>query len=526
LQTFSQALQLPIPSSMAMLKTSDLGEGLDGNGAAAMFFVQIDEEDIEPASVLLLPAPNYAGLIKQGDAGKSDQKVSRIQFLGSTFAVRKLGPFAALAQTQHEKILESLTEPAEIPAEVRPLVAWIDDNDVAAVLMQHGIKVFATYVQTQISDVKETLSSLGDEGQVVGTMLAIYDQLFGLVKKEASALSLGLKIEPGNTLRIASRLRAQPQGKLTAVLSQIGPANQDLLSGLPQNDYVLALGGRMPEGLSKALLEWSTQMMVQMRSIYGLNEAQARKMAELSYGTLPDMKSMNFLLAVGQDAKTPLLHGLLGTIQVTDSKKFLQEYLKQIKDLTQLVQEAKTDRLGKTEAQKVQIQGLDAVKVVMTMPQLPGPGPAQFGEIMQKLFGADGKITAHVVAVDRTHIAMIYGNQDLLGQVTQVLKGSQPGLPTELHLAKTAALLPKQGQMIGYWSLPGTIGLVNRAIVAFGLDQQGIKPLPEPPAAPPIGFAVTVAPEEIQKEVVIPGELLQKARRYVIEVIMAMQGQP
>lgn len=522
LQKFSQRLQLPVPSGLVMLRNSGLGDGLDEKGQAALFFVQLDEDDIEPAGVLLLPTTDYDKLIANAKTGK-DAKIARIQFLDSVFAVRKLGSFAAVAQTQHEKVLESLAEPSKVPAEVEPLAGWIAENEASGVLMRHGIEVLATFVQSQIADLKESLASLGEEGQMASGVMSMYEQFFGLAKKEASALALGMKIEPTGTVRIGTRMRAKPKGELDKLLAQIAPGKQDLLAGLPQGDYVFAGGGLLPEALHKPIFDLSTKMMVQMKSIYKLDEEQAKKMAEMSLATLADMKSMSFLLRPGKDPTAPLLHGMMVGVQVTDSKAYLDRYMKQVADLARLVEEAKTDRLGKTEAQRIKVQGFDAIKVTTTMPEVPEPGRAEFQLMMGRLVGSEGKVIVTLAAVDPTHLVLVYGDETLLAESVDVLKGAKPCVSADSELAKTAALLPKDGQIVGYWSLSGTVHLVNRVIGLFGLDQQGMKALPEPPAAPPIGFSVKAVPGEVQKEVVIHGELLQKIQLYVIQVMISMQ---
>jgi hypothetical protein len=112
-------------------------------------------------------------------------------------------------------------------------------------------------------------------------------------------------------------------------------------------------------------------------------------------------------------------------------------------------------------------------------------------------------------------------------QTIEAIQQGKPGLAGNAGVAKTAALLPSDAVLTGFWSPAGTIDLVKRIVPAILPPEAGLNPkIPEFPKTPPIGMAVTTAHDELQACLVVPPEVLQAVAQYVGKIRAARGGEP
>jgi len=145
--------------------------------------------------------------------------------------------------------------------------------------------------------------------------------------------------------------------------------------------------------------------------------------------------------------------------------------------------------------------------------------------MMEAFFGKSGKIDGWMAPADEHHVVMGYVNKDRLQKMIEAIKMGEPGLASDASVSKTAALLPKDALSIGYLSPQGAINFAKWMVAAVappGVSSME-SAIPEFPATPPIGFAVTSAPNELQTVLVLPAEVLKAIGQYV-GTIRGMRG--
>jgi len=342
--------------------------------------------------------------------------------------------------------------------------------------------------------------------------------LLKAIGNEVTAYGIGLRIDDGGAVWLADWARLNPKGRLAKVLADVGPPERDLLAGLPAGPFVVVAAGVLPEELGKAMIDLSIDIMKAAPQMYGLDEQQVARLAELSAGSMAGVRGMSMMLGVGELGQ-PLYDNMAFTMTVDDTEDYLARYRKTIERFNQLVAGVEQSILKTTELSDVEIDGRPALKISMEFPitpeleQLPG-----YDEIMKKMFGPDGKMTTYMAAVDDHTIVASYTRAELLRQSLAVIKGDKPGLTTDEQLAKTAAVLPAGAQWVGYWSPQGTIDLINRAIPAFVPPAEAAFQLPAFPATPPIGLAAKTVPGGVRGYLVVPAEVIRGIGELVAKV--------
>ena len=144
---------------------------------------------------------------------------------------------------------------------------------------------------------------------------------------------------------------------------------------------------------------------------------------------------------------------------------------------------------------------------------------------MEYFFGPEGKVVGWIVPVDEHSVVLGYVNKDLLQQTIEAIKQGKPVLAADAEIAKTAAMLPPDAVTVGYLSPQGTIEFVKQTMLAAIPFVGNLKDdLPEFPKTSPIGFAINVAPNEVQKTLVIPADVLRAIMPYVGKVQAVWSG--
>jgi hypothetical protein len=147
--------------------------------------------------------------------------------------------------------------------------------------------------------------------------------------------------------------------------------------------------------------------------------------------------------------------------------------------------------------------------------------------MMKVIMGPEGKVAACLAPGDKHTVVLGYGSKDLLRQTIAAVRQGKPGLVASANVAKTAALLPKAAPFVLYQSPRGLVGLVRQVLpaamppgIAFPLA------IPDFPATPPIGLAVTAGPGALQTDLAVPPEVLTAVRQYVQGIIAKAVKEP
>jgi hypothetical protein len=204
----------------------------------------------------------------------------------------------------------------------------------------------------------------------------------------------------------------------------------------------------------------------------------------------------------------------------------LENYKRNLDAYNEVIKEAKSPFLPMVETEKGDVDGDPAVQLTVTMPQLPeDQQPPQYAQMMETMVGPGGKMASWLVPVDEHRIAIGCVTKEHLQKMIEIIKQGKPGLESNADVAKTAALLPAGAPAVVYVSPAGILELVKRMAFAMAPPEAMVNvKIPEFPATPPIGFAVTTGADEVQTCLVIPAEVLQAIVPYIAKI--RSQGNP
>ncbi|MGA2798147.1 MAG: tetratricopeptide repeat protein [Thermoguttaceae bacterium] len=521
IQTLGREMQLPIPSLLAMLKGQfNIPDGLDENGTIAVITLPPEQEGAIPTVIALLPVTDYGKFLEHLKAENVKETVTKIEVMGIPAWVRNIGGYAALTDIAHKDVLEkTLQVSKEVPAGLAPWREWLAGNDVAGVIMQPGIKRVSARAQEAIRNMKPFMAQAGDQAKAAAAMFDIYVSIFQAAEKEVSACGIGLQLDKQNVVRLTSRTALVAGGQWTRLITQKHQSGENLLKGLPNEPFVAAGGGVVSEAMFDELMKFSFNIMKSMPDLYGLSEEQVNKMSEMSSQFFKGIRGASFMLGVSQSSE-PIYSKLIGVMRVENSQVFMANYEKYLQQYSELLKDAHSPILQPPTVEKTEIGGVAGLQITMFVPQPPGGAQMpQQARVMETLMGPGGKITTWLAPVDEHNIIMGYVSKEHMQQTIEAVKQGKPGLANDAEVSKTAGMLPSDAILVGYLSPQGMIEFIKRmGSVVMPPEMKVEQKIPEFPKTPPIGFAVTTAPNELQTCLVVPGEILLAVPKYIEKI--------
>ncbi len=516
-QALGDEMQLPIPKLLAGFKqVTGIQAGLDEKSPAALVFLPPPANAEIPARVLLLPVADYDSFRDGLNPKSKTGEVTEVTFAGKSAFVRHLGAYAALTDSENAKCLESLQLAGEVPASLKRWSDWISKHDAVGVLLQPGIKSLSAKGQYLLNIMKMKLGQAGDQGKQIAAAFTMYEKLLQTAEKEISAYGVGLQLDKQNTLRASDRAELIPDGNWAKFIAQLPSAKENLLAGLPGEPYVAAGGAALSGAMIDSMMQLSFNLMKNMPQLYGLSEEQIEKMSKEAKPQFKGLHSMSMVLGVGKSDE-PLYANMLGLMRVDNAQEFMDGYEKYFQKYNELIKDSKSPLLKKMDVEKCEFAGAHGLKVTMEIPKpQTGPMPPQYDKVMEAMFGPGGKMVFWIAPADEHTVVTGYVSKEPMEKLIADLKQKKPGLVENAELAKTAALLPPDAPFVAYLSPQGTIDLVKRMLADYlPPGMQDRLSIPDFPQTPPLGFAITSAPNELQATLVVPAEVLKAVGKYI-----------
>ncbi len=200
-------------------------------------------------------------------------------------------------------------------------------------------------------------------------------------------------------------------------------------------------------------------------------------------------------------------------MRVKNSETFLVDYEKYLASYSRIAEKIKSPMFQPAQVEKTEIDGVRALKVTMSMPQMPNM-PPESAKMMERMYGPGGKIVAWMVACNEHTVVVGYMSQEPLRRAIAAIKQGKPGLAGDAGVAKVAALLPSGATWSAYLSPKGTFDFADRMMAAVLPPGSGVK-IPEFGPTPPVAMAMTTGPDEVEAHVVVPAEVFKAIGRLV-----------
>lgn len=519
---FAKRVKAPLPFSPLEKAGQELGIGnsvaLDGT----VLFAAVPGEENNPlnaAPLLYLPVKDYKAFL-EGVGGKGGDGVEEITLKnGKAMLVGKAGPFAVLTEPKFGNALKRTLKGGKAGAALAPLQTWLAEVDAAGVLTPSGVKLLSAAARKGLEQAKEKTGDLPPEAQFVGDWLKGLDQIVGQVSTEVTHLAIGLRADQTGNVDLSIRA-VFAKGSDLAKAGAKAKAVAQPLAGLPDGPFALALGGAFSEQAMSALTGFG---MKALKSVYkDVPPEQLKKIEDLSRASVKGLHGMAFALGVGT-GKEPLFHNMYAVVRVEDAETYLANAEKSAAAMSALYKDLKISGAGPTSysAKRTKIEGKPALVVTAAM----GGGddvPEIQKKMMEMYFGPGGKMVTTTVIIDKNTLLMRYAPPATMKAVLKAYQQDRAGLAKSKQIKTTAALLPQGAQWVAYVSPKGLVDLGLR--IANSVVPEGtIPPLPEFPAAAPIGFGVKLDASGLDLRLVVPADSLEAIGGY-IERIRQLKG--
>jgi hypothetical protein len=514
LQQLGRQMKLPIPSLLAKLQgPKGIREGLDKNRPVAVLAMGPGEGKIIPIMIVLVPVSDYAKFLEQFKPEDTEDGVTKIDLWGSPSAVRHVGGYAAIAGLPFRETLAKSLKPAdEVPAALKPWRTWLPQKDAAVVVLAPGIRMLSAKVQEGIARIKPALAQAGGQMKQAAAGLDMYVMLFQAAEKEVASVGFGAELDAHGALRFSKRARLVPGGDWAAFAAELKPSQQNLLAGLPDEPFVFAGGGAISKAMMGRLMHWSFNLINNLRDLYGLSEEQAKAFSELGNEKFPATRDVSFVFGAPQNGES-IIARTLGIMRVDSSETFLADYEKYLARYSRIAEEIKTSMFQPAQVEKTEIEGIHALKVTMSVPQLPNM-PPESAKMIERMYGPGGKIVAWIVPCNEHTVIFSYMGQEPLWRAIAAIKQDKPGLAGNADVAKVVALLPSGTTWSMYLSPKGMFDSLRRTM-AFMLPPGTAPKIPEFGSTPPLAVGLTTAADEVEAHLVVPAEVIEAIGRLV-----------
>jgi hypothetical protein len=528
IRTLSEQIRVPVfgggPLAAAKLMTH-VGDGvLDDKRAAAIAAVPAAHSGDHPEPIVLVPVIDYEAMLKSlGGENSEPEKVtdaiSRVTVAdgASKALVAEKDGYAIFVEVANQKLLEAvLAGKKSVSTQVAPWREWIDGSDAVVVITEPAVKMLAKRGGDELDKAKAMFETMGEQGAQVVAAFGMYQNLLHFMGEELTAVGIGVTIEKDGSLRLSSQGMLTPDGKMAEWIKNVEAPSTNLWAGIPNKPYALALGGTLPEPLVKALMDVSVDMMRLGPNIYGLDEAQTKKLAEISAKSMKDVQGMSFAIGPFDSGKS-IYQGMYGAMRVGDSKAFMDRYADVIKAMAELSTDAKNSPLSSMATKPVEVAGHAAIEVTMDLSGMfDNPALAAQGPMLKAMYGPEGKMTVYLAAANEHAVVFAYDDAQGLEAALKAVE-SDASLSADPGVAAMAKRLPKGAQWCGYWSPQGTVKVVEAIIQKLSPAGNDFK-LPEFPKTPPVAFAAKASGNTVYKELLIPVEILKEAQPYFMRL--------
>lgn len=517
IQAMGQRMKLPIPSLVPNKGAQDETiAGVDHSRPIALVLLPTDQG---PTLVLYVPVNDYAAFIEQLGAEDTDRQITPTSLMGQPVIVGDKSDHAVITWPGNQALLQKMLSEDVPPQGVTAAVkAMVGKHDVTAVLTSSGVRMLTALGLDGLEKLKANMrETLGEDNPALAG-IEVYVHILAAIDSEVASAAVGLKLEEEGSLRVREQVWVRPSGKIAPIIRDIKPYDGDLLSGLPKTPYVIAFGGVIPAAAMQPMMNFSENLMKAMPELYGLSAEQIDEMMEMSIKYLPDLHGMSFLLGVGQE-DTPLYSEMLGAMHVRDAPGYISSYREFWAELDEVIGDAEGSFFQDATLEEVNLDGIPVLKISMPIPEFQGlnmPNQNELDVLMEKFYGPGG-LTMYLAAADDDTVLMAYTDTALLREALRIANDEPRQFSQDQNIVSTSRQLPTSAHAIGYWSPAGTIAFVNRMLQLVSGPEAGVR-LPVFPQTPPVGWTITVTPEVVTTDTVIPAEIFEALGPYVQQV--------
>ena len=230
------------------------------------------------------------------------------------------------------------------------------------------------------------------------------------------------------------------------------------------------------------------------------------------------LRSMSMVMGPPKPGES-MYSNMAAVMKVKDARQYMSDYQEAMEKIRDIFATTAAAMPFVRDIKKTKIDGADALELTMDMSAMFKniPNNPAVTQMMQTMVGADGKLSAFIVPIDDTTVAISYVNHDNIARIKAACQNPQASLAADADIAQTAKLLPQGAQWVGYLSPKGFMGVVG-TFMSAALPAGGGLTLPEFPQTAPIGFAAEHSSKGLDVQIVVPGAALKRMGAYVKQI--------
>jgi hypothetical protein len=499
----------PPMSPLMMAKTMlGLTSGVDDTGDLVVVLLPLESlGNFADKMVLLVPITDYGEFTSLMEMQETEDGLSTTMLQGVPMYI---------AQKDKHAILAPSAETAKAVLEAKGAGRKLFTKSQLERAQEDDLSIWINAEPLVASDVIAPLFAMAEKMNNPSV-----DQL-----KDFKTLQVGLQISDAG-VRLGFNIEVKPGSEMAKGMGSVRETSESLLTGLPAEPFVLAMGGLYTAGSSAYMAENIGKMFDNPQITAG-GEVDAEKLKSVK-DTISKMIEGLRSLAISVSALPPGPDGLIGFAKVAglegDARACLDSFATLIEnvkgglftdeDVNQWLKYFEYTPKAET------IAGVDVDHLTVKLDQIEDIDEEDL-ETALKIIGKEGALL-RMGAVDPHHVLTTFGGGAARFEAAAALvKEKKAPLADNPGIKKTAEALPKKRAGEGYIALDTGLKLASEV----GKIRDEPLPFAVPEVNAPIGMASTMTSKtDQQSDIFIPMDVIMAAKD-VVQAMMGMQAPP
>ena len=514
-------MQIPIPGLLSLLKMhAGIHAGVDDSGSAILALMPGAAEGSAPIGVKFVPVTDYQKFVGQFKPADAAAEIVEADIGGQSSVIAHKGDFAVIAaNTDRDTLKKVLSSSKSIVTVFGSLDAWVGRQTVSFVATPTGVKRGISEARKVVAQMKAVLANSNDASvKMAAENLEVYERLFAAADKELSTLAVGLHVDDDGGLHIDSRAEFVAGGSWAAAAGDLATPPGARLACLPGGPFMVAFDGAMPQSYSKGMMNMSADMINNMIKVGGgkeLTEEQSKQIDGLMEKSMAGLRSISMVMGPPKPGES-IYSSMAAVMKVKDARQYMSDYQEAMKEMRDIFAATPAAMPFVPEIKKATIDGADGLELTMDMSAMfkNMPSNPAATQMVQMMVGPGGKLSAFIVPIDDTTVAISYVKVDNIGASKRLAKTHKQAWPPTLTSRRRQNSFRQAAQWVGYLSPKGFMSFIS-TFMSAALPAGGGLTLPEFPQTAPVGFAAEQSSKGLDLQIVVPGTALKGIGTYV-----------
>jgi hypothetical protein len=534
------------PPLLFLEAVTGIREGLDAQGDFLIAMLPPSQPNTEPQYCVWLPVADYDRMLTLLEATPGDP-ISAIRIADEDLLVARQGDWAVLMDPDQRPRMEQMLSAApNPPAAAAKWKTWIDNNDVAIVCLQPGIRQILEWsaklpkssdpgAEQPEEDVFGELEEPAEDALFVDAAVddsapnPLYDPIRIAVHKwvvrsskveemvsHAEAIGAAARLDDAGNVVASLRLRST---KDDAWHSDIN-AKTSLPSALFTTGEFIANGaGHFPPGLTLLIASIQARRILddlKVNDRIELDDELAAEFEKTLAIAASDVAAWSIVHKPG-DLKTGVHNNNFLVLRVASSKSFLEHADDAMQRWNTMHRESPSEAKYVFDIEDTKLGDRQAIQYLLDIGATGGlPAIPEIRQLMEKFFGPGGKMRMWIVPVDDQTVLVATATPEQVTAALQALDRREPIQWNKPELAAANMLLPDNIDWRIFFSPRNYYEWKRRETEATnnGVPVIGAKPAKEFPASPPVAIFGKVHNNELEVNAAITADTIKSAGMY------------